>query len=367
VTEYFPVALAKIIITLNNNSYFNQPKLIDSLSILQTTFMKHTLLAITGFIVLGLATTIGCKKTTNNTATAVSTTTINQLFDQLKYTPQEILVWAGRDTIVWGADTTMLHFYTNSFKDANNNVISGQQIYVHLTEMYKGGDMIANRTSTIAGDTLLQSAGEVNIFFSTLTGETVYTNGYGIGFHQSSASTQPMQLYYGNNNNADSVVYWTQGNISSPGANAAGTTSKDYQYDSSHHIFVFLFDTCINTSFVNADYFYRNGLDTSGSTNIRLTTNDISFNDSNTSCYLYFPSISCIIPMISYSAGYIFQPFDNIDGLPLGLSYKCIVVSVKNGTCYSYTTSGTITAGLNIQATMTPSTVSAVQTMLHGL
>jgi hypothetical protein len=62
-----------------------------------------------------------CKKKTEEPVYDVSH--LNEKFDVLRTAAQKMTVQAGRDTVVMGADSTVMHFYTNTFKDANNNII----------------------------------------------------------------------------------------------------------------------------------------------------------------------------------------------------------------------------------------------------
>ena len=78
----------------------------------------------------------------NHTTNVTNVTpSLNQLFAGLRYTPQNLSVTAGRDTIVYGNNGTMLHFYTNSFKNGSGNIITSGTVYLQLTEMYKAGDL----------------------------------------------------------------------------------------------------------------------------------------------------------------------------------------------------------------------------------
>ena len=91
-----------------------------------------------------------CEKT--NTSSTYIVFHLNQLFSGLRSTPQNFTVTAGRDTTIYGTNNTLLHFYTNSFKDAGGNIIQSGTVYIQLIEMYKPGDMICNRATTMAMD-----------------------------------------------------------------------------------------------------------------------------------------------------------------------------------------------------------------------
>jgi len=124
--------------------------------------MKQLLQFTLALCLIAAIIVIACKKSSSNNT--VPTTSLNQLFAGLNSIPENFTVTAGRDTIIYGtSDSTLLHFYTNSFKDANGNVITSGTIYVQLTEMYKAGEMIRNRATTVANGHILQSCGQINI------------------------------------------------------------------------------------------------------------------------------------------------------------------------------------------------------------
>ena len=113
--------------------------------------MKQTLRAALAVCLTAAIIVVACKKSSNNTTGP--TLSLNQLFAGLRTSPQNLSVTAGRDTMVFGANGTMLHFYTNSFKDASGNIVTSGTVNLQLIEMYKPGDMIANRATTTANDT----------------------------------------------------------------------------------------------------------------------------------------------------------------------------------------------------------------------
>ncbi len=324
--------------------------------------MKKALLSLTLIGIIALITVLSCKKTKSTSGTKQS---LNQLFSGLRPTPQNFSVTAGRDTIVMGANNTMLHFYTNSFKDANGNIITAGTIYLQLVEMYKPADFIANRTTTTAHDTLLTSGGEINIM-ATMNGQTVYANKYGIGFPQSSASTTPMQLYYGNNANPDSVTTWTQGNNTTPGTSATGTSvDTTYAYWLHNQPF-YIFDSCTGFHYVNCDCISRGA---SQVTNVSVIVPDTSYNQSNTEVYLSFPTQKYLVLLSGYSnTSNTFSP-DYSDGtqIPVGFNYALVVITNKNGNYYYYEQSGITTSGMTATAAMAPDTQSDILARIAAL
>ena len=321
--------------------------------------MKKALLSFTLMGVITIALIASCSKNYNSKGTG--TQSLNQLFAGLRTTPENLSVTAGRDTIVYGAQGTMLHFYTNSFKDGSGNIITSGTIYLSLIEMYKPGDMIANRapTTTSTGQ-LLKSGGEINIT-ATVNGQTIYANKYGIGFKQPAASTDTMYVYYGGASSPDSVTTWTQSDQSQNGA-AANHTDTSHIYPS------YIFDTCVYFTYVNCDRLYNsNGQNTT----VSIVVPDASFDKSNTQLFLIFPTINCITASDSregYTAStntFIFGNHEN--EVPVGVQYELVVITYKTTGYYCYIQSGITTSGMTINAAMAPDTQQDIKDRLAGL
>lgn len=279
----------------------------------------------------------------------------------LRSTPQNFNIAAGRDTIIYGAsDGTALHFYANSFKDASGNIITSGTIDIQLTEMYKPGEMICNRTTTITNDgQLLQSGGEINITAS-MNGQEVYANKYGIGFKQSAPSSLNMQLFYGNTNNTDSVTMWSADDVTKNGVTANGTTP-----DTSRSSYYYYFDSCPHLSQTNCDAVYLPG--STQKTDVALVLPDGSFNQRNTEVFLILPSLKLSIFMNEYDQSTNTIHLDESSvGLPIGLNFELAVITYKNDTYYFYETSGTITKGMTINAAMGAETLSDIKARLAG-
>src|ERR1700761_671407 len=100
--------------------------------------MKRTHLTLVVIFCIAVVIAISCKKNgnDNNTGTTVPQ---NQLFADLKTTPQNFTVTAGKYQTIIGSDSTVINFYPNSFKDKNGNIISSGSINIALIEMYNPG------------------------------------------------------------------------------------------------------------------------------------------------------------------------------------------------------------------------------------
>lgn len=321
---------------------------------------------------------LSCKKNHYNPNDPVYVTPpLNKLFADLRSIPQELSVTAGRDTMVFGSKGTMLHFYANSFRYANGATITSGIIKLKLVEMYKPGDMIRNRATTMAGANLLRSGGQISVD-ATLNGEKVNTNKYGVGFIQPTTPTlaQPMALFYGNTNNRDSVVSWEVADTGKQRWNLA------WPADSVKRMPIavrygqpwvgYVFDSASTLNYTNCDQFYDSD---SPRVSVSVVLPDNSFLPSNTQVYLILPDINCAMstvePMLG-GAGFdaatktiklLSETQTNI--IPAGMKYILVVVAIKNGQYYYFQQPGTIPHnGLKTPATMTPESKESVLSKL---
>ena len=336
--------------------------------------MSNTFKASVALCVIILIVVAACKKTNNSASTVVTTTPLNQLFAGLRSIPQNLSVTAGRDTIVFGASGTMLHFYANSFKDAGGNIITGGTVNLQLVEMYKPGDFISNRATTMAGGQLLRSAGQINLS-ATKNGQTVYANKYGVGFKQASQSSQPMALYYGNANNGDSVINWVVADtFRKENIVQAADTNDIYSRPYGRPWVGYVFDSASSLLYTNCDALYYNG---SPLTSVNVVLPDNTFTPANTQVYLVLPDINCAMSTVepvlgeaNFNAGtrtitITSEGATNI--VPTGMNYKLVVIANKSGTYYYYQTSGTVTSGLTKNSVMQSETQSYILAQFAGL
>jgi len=300
--------------------------------------------------------------------------TLNQTFAALKPTPQKITVQAGVETTVFGAKGTLLHFYPNSFRDANGHTLTSGNVDIQLTEMYKPGDMIANRATTMSGGQILRSGGQINIS-ATVNGQPVFANRYGVGFMQQQWSPNPMTLFYGNTNNGDSIVNWQAADTTQPGAFAAGVdTSGSFNTQYGRPWVGYVFDSASTLQYTNCDAFYEND---SPKTSVTAVMPDSSFTPSNTQVYLILPDINCAMSSVEPELGgaswnkpehsITIVSEGNTNIVPQGMNYKLIVITNKNGQYYYWQTSGVITHQLKVTTTPTQTTQADVTSKLDAL
>lgn len=243
---------------------------------------------------LGLLFGMSCRKTpTESVSTPTSTSsawTKSALFSSLRTAPFKFSVDAGVPSVGYGPQGTKLVFYVNSFKDGTGNVISSGKIDIELIEMYTPGSMIANNAVTTCNGQLLRSGGQLKIT-ATQNGKEVYANRYGIGFKQPEASSDPMELFYSDNNSLDSTTVWEQPDTMRNRLDRmvlqtmSDTTYKPGLPPSITHYY--MFDSCTRFRWVNCDFFYSNP---APRTDIYVQLSDTSFNYLNSAVFLVIVS-----------------------------------------------------------------------------
>ncbi len=344
--------------------------------------MKKAFLPIALAVITALVLVVSCQKSYSPIPPSAGAVNLTQLFSAIQPVPQSFSVPAGKETVIYAAQGTKMHFYSNSFKDANGNIITSGTVNIQMTEMYKPGDMIANRATTIANGEILQSGGQVNIT-ATQNGNPVYANKYSLAFRHNSTSSAPMAMFYGaTGNNAAATTTWTQSDTTQNGTKAAGTTSDSAANNASS---LFVFDSCTNFTWANCDWFNKND---SPKTTVSIILPDSTFNPTNTQMYLVLPNItrahntrdtfnavlSSIEPRLgseSYNASTntmkLISQHNNVI-VPAGLDYELVVMANKNGIWYYYQQQGVIPHnGLLVNVALVQTTEQRVITQLAGL
>ena len=322
--------------------------------------MKNTLKIAAATLIAAAIAFSACRKNYNS-AGATASNSIYPLYAGLVDVPQNFSVQAGRDTVIYAAQGTMLHFYPYSFKTAQGSTVTSGQVNMQITEMYTPGSMIANRTSTVSSDgRFMKSAGEINIT-AFMNGTEIFANKYGVGFPQKTGASQAMQLFYGSATGTDSVASWTQCNTSLPGTTAAAADSFSLQF------YGYNFDSCANFHLVNCDYFDRN---TGAETDVNVVLPDTSFNAGNTQVFIVFPTYydNSAIPVTLYNSSTNNFSLDyHGNTIGVGYNYELAVIAYKNGVFYYYQTSGTTTSGMTIHAVPVQDSRTDIKTKMLAL
>ena len=317
------------------------------------------LLAAAALLIIG-----ACKKdTTNNTPqppAGYSKKGLKQLFSPLQPGKQSFTVTAGTHSTIVGAAGTKLTFYPNSFLTATGQPVTSGTVQIQLIEATRIGSMIGARAITTAGGKLLRSGGEVYIS-ATMNGQALTANKYGVGFKQAGYSSQPMGLYVGNANNEDSVVTW-DGPFTGNGTTSNGTITDSLQGPNGWY---HQFDSCTSFNWINCDYFYNS---TATLTNVSAVTPDTSFNVSNTSVFLVFPSINSVTYMGTYATGSHTFSLNASYFVPVGMNVHLVGISAKNGNLYyGELLNQTTTASMSVPLPLQQQTLSYIQSHLAAL
>jgi hypothetical protein len=297
------------------------------------------------------------------------TESANNIFAPLKNTPVIYNIPAGTDYTISG-NNTQIQFYPNSFVDANGNIISGGNIQISMIEASTPGQMIANRalpldnTFELTGsgtNSLLISRGEVCIE-ATRNGNEVFANSYRISFKNSTPSSQPMRLFYGNAASSDSLVKWTSTDTTKKGTTVSGT-----RFDTAS-LFTnsYRFDSCHKFHWINCDYFYSYS---TSLTDVTAITPDTGFNSTNTMAYIIFPTINSILNMSFYNTS--LHAFSATNGfrVPVGMSAEIVAIARKGSDYYyCYLPGLTVTTNMSVNLTMgTPKSLADIKAFLATL
>lgn len=285
--------------------------------------------------------------------------TINSLFQQLRSTPQIFTVVAGTYQTITGAKGTRISFHPQSFKDLAGNTINAGNIKIELTEMYKPGEMIANRvTTTTAAQRPLTSGGSVNIKAS-LNQHEIFANSYKMEFKQPAPSENPMAIFTGYQvtDATGTNVKWLD--------DTTGTVLRTVK-DSMNQGSYYGFDSLTNFNWVNCDYFYSAP---APKTDITIVAPDNSYDLTNTQIFVIFPGINSVTSMYAYDAATHSFSFGYSNyHLPVGTSIKILILGGKSNTYYMDLKDNiTVTNGMTINFTPATKTLSEIQTALTNL
>ena len=340
--------------------------------------MKNKHIAHLSLAIIFLVFAAACKKTKDSGAT-YSTSKVNQALADLRDVPQLFTVRAGADTTIFGADSTMIHFYWNSFKDSTNDTIGNVQVSIALTEVYTLKDMIANMVPSTTKNGLLQNTGAIHI--TAIAHYTwgllpLYASVYGVGFKNKSASGTGAIAYTAKRNNSDSVLTWTMMDTTIPGRVAHGTYDTIHTATGGVHSWhdepnkrrakhYYFYDGCADFDWTGSQILYDGG---SSSTTVSVVLPDNSFNPSNTGIFLVFPSINSMV-MVHGKYESILNMVTLEDGVtvPTGIKYEIAVITNKDGNYYYWQTTGVTANGLKVSAVMTPTSQEDIKKKLANL
>ncbi len=310
----------------------------------------------------------------NTINSSTGANTLNGMFDGLHGSFQNFTVTAGTAKKIKASNGTQLSFYPNSFKDADGNILSNTTVNIQITEMYAAGQAIENGMTTIANDRMFGCAGQLYIKASA-NGKEVFANKYGIGFKAAAASTQSMNLYYANTNNAGPFVTWTPV-TSAPGTVSDGTTIDSFTIltidPSGTNVDTMTFrtnynrfDSCSSFNKISCGYFLAsNGV----TTNVTVKPSNPVFNNSNTVVYLHFPGTNSLTTLNDYNS--VNNSFGLSAGyeVPVGTKADLVILSSIGTSYYFYLQTGiNISNGMNFTPVLSPASITQIQTTLLSL
>lgn len=343
--------------------------------------MKKNTLYLALITMAALAGTMACRKHTPTVPPPPEDPhPLSTLFAGLRSTPQNFSVPAGTQKTIIGADSTIICFYPNSFKDISGNTITTGTVQIQLIEMYTPGKMIANRASTMVKGHLLQSGGQIFIK-ATVGGTEVYANKYKVYFKQPATSSDRMYLFHEERPMDSTLVKWEIEDTAhqKPGNIAIAATIPDSIYGGDT-VFAwagspfYKFDSCSKFGWTNCDRFFS----FTNKTGLNVVMPDNTFTPANTQLFLVLPTINAVMSSDSYytgSAHYdaasktmkLVSEGSTTDIIPIGMPYKLVVVANKGGTYYYYESAGTTASNLSANATMTSLSLSALQLKIKAL
>jgi len=285
--------------------------------------------------------------------------TINSLFANLKSLPQTFTVTAGTTQSIRGSKGTILTFHPQSFKNASGNIISGGTVTIELTEMYKPGEMIANRvTTTTMSNQALTSGGCINLKAS-INGHEVFATSYSLAFRQDGFSDQPMGLFTGTQvtDETGTNIKWND-DMTNP-------VERTEKVDSTQQYY-YLFDSCTSFNWINCDHFYSAP---DPKTDIKVVMPDNSYTRNNTQVFVIFPEINSVTTMYSYdNATNTFSFGYPSYYLPVGTTVNILVLGAKNNSYFmAYQQGVVLTNGISVSVSPATQPLSTIQAQLAGM
>lgn len=295
---------------------------------------------------------------------------LDKLFDGLKSTPEVKTVTAGIAQNIAFSKGTILMFHPNSFKDKNGNIITSGTITISMIEMYKPGDMIANRATTVSDEGMLQSGGQVYLTFKK-DGEEVFANTYGISFPQETADTAaPMELYTSNTNTKDSSLRWKR----TPGTMVAGTVTDPTLQPTAPAPPVpvqprYVFMTSTTTTWINSDWLYGYS---GATTPFKVDVPYDGQRGRNTCVYVALRAKNTAVDL-NYSGTTLFDDktkqltWSFRDGIPVGMDATLVVMMAKDDKYYYYRKDVTVTDGIEVTAEVEEKSIEDIKADLKGI
>ncbi len=275
------------------------------------------------------------------------------LLDEFKSTTKSFTVTAGVLKEIVGTQGTLLRFYPESFRDNSGNIINSGTINIELTEMYAGGEMLMNHSSTNTGSAVLTSGGQVYVK-ATKDGQEIKANKYGIGFNADRTPTSgPRELFYGNNYASDGIITWAGGD-GSTGTTVTGDASvtASVVLPTSNY---FMFDSCPVFNWVSCNHTYS-GTYQDVTVKVKLANVSFSGNVWSSACVsLSTERVATMLYQVSFDPTTQTGTYRGM--APTGITSNFMVIIPRDkDNWYYYRAETAVTDGMLITATMTKAT-----------
>lgn len=263
-----------------------------------------------------------------------------------------------------GADGFYGIFGQHAFRKADGSTASGN-IDVGLVEAFRVGDMLWLNTQTVGiqngQQKLLVSGGQFRIT-ATQNGEplSLAPNSAYFGVPNNSSPDPEMSVFSGNLDALGSMTWteWPTNPIAFTDTTVADTTFMDSIPLDPGFYYGFPSDSM---NWINCDYFYDSPGPLTGIT-VECPT---GYDHSNTLVWIVFPDINS---MIGAYAG-IDNVFSSGGGyeMPVGINVTVVALAEVDGAYFSSFTDAVVTAGMNLNITLDPTTLEQFEVDAGGL
>ncbi|MFY9308020.1 MAG: hypothetical protein WAQ28_03115 [Bacteroidia bacterium] len=267
----------------------------------------------------------------------------NDYFDSKKQQEQEFVInsdsssnpiQGNQGTNVWPGRQCLMY--------PNGDTVALPYI-VKLVELYTPKDMIYYRMPTVAGDTILETGGEIRLRAFKDGTELMLRPGCSWPIKMpNSAPANYMRVFYGFN--SSNYVDWTD-NPTTLGV----TTSYIPTFAAATGGYL---GATVRLGWINCDV--RRGAPVNHHLSFVSSTDNLT----NVAIFVYFPATKTVMQVYNMTSG----------SIPDNSSVKIIAVGVDNsGTLFSFSQNMTVTASSSIEVTMAATTDPALTAALDGL
>jgi hypothetical protein len=301
---------------------------------------------------LSVALFVGCKKDDDEAATpsvpgTPTTNAMLAIFDQhVDDATQVFSLNAGSGGAVIGQDGVTMFFPPNSFRTLAGAVVTGS-VQVELVEALTVGDMLWLNKRTVGNDNgqlrPLVSGGQyfLNVTQGGQQLQLAENAGY-VNVPAPNGIDPNMQLFTGTVD-GNGIITWDPF-----GNSGLGQDSLNYNFPND------------SLGWINCDYF----MDQSPITGLQAVCPE-GHNDGNTLVWLVFPDMNSLTTM--YGSGTNIFATGGSYQVPVGINVQIVALSNLGGSYSWATVTTTVTAGLSVDLSFSPTTLEEFQQFAEGL